>query len=97
VLQARHFLGRQQCRTFGDTRSRVGAVIEHMFVINLDREPDRWSRMVDEVDSVLDASRFHLQIESLACRPWMQSALADYMVHSPLSLRHCAMIAVAGS
>lgn len=31
-------------------------MIEHVFVINLDRQSDRWSRMVDELDRVLDAS-----------------------------------------
>ncbi|MEX2111196.1 MAG: family 16 glycosylhydrolase [Gemmatimonadaceae bacterium] len=31
-------------------------MIEHVFVINLDREPNRWSRMVEELDRVLDAS-----------------------------------------
>ena len=60
TLHARRFLGRQQCRTFGDTRSSDSAMIEHVFVINLDREPDRWNRMVDELDHVLDASGFPL-------------------------------------
>ena len=56
ALRARNFFGRQQSQTFGDPQRSDCAAIEHVFVINLDRQPDRWSRMVDELDRVLDAS-----------------------------------------
>src|SRR5262249_7749103 len=36
------------------------ASIEHVYVINLDRQPERWIRMIDELDCVLDASGFPL-------------------------------------
>lgn len=56
ALRSRSIFGRQQSRTFRDPQRRDGAAIEHVFVINLDREPRRWSRMVDELGRVLDAS-----------------------------------------
>jgi GR25 family glycosyltransferase involved in LPS biosynthesis len=56
ALRARRLLGRQRCAAFGDSAARGLPTIEHVYVINLDRQPDRWRRMVEELDSVLDAS-----------------------------------------
>ncbi len=54
ALRTRRFFGNRRCRTFGG--SHGGAAIEHIFVINLDRQPNRWRRMIDELDHVLDSS-----------------------------------------
>lgn len=56
ALRTRRLLGRQRCGTFGDSPIRVGRPIGHVYVINLDRQPERWRRMVDELDNVLDSS-----------------------------------------
>lgn len=57
ALWTRHVLGKQQCRVFGEPRhAPTKAAVGRIFVINLDRQPHRWHRMVDELNRVLDAS-----------------------------------------
>lgn len=63
ALQTRRFLGNQRSRTFRDP-SDLGAAIEHIFVINLDRQPSRWRRIIEELDHVLDASGLPLSQRS---------------------------------
>lgn len=63
ALQTRRFLGNQRSKTFRDS-SVHGAAIEHIFVINLDRQPRRWQRIVEELDHVLDASGLPLSQRS---------------------------------
>jgi GR25 family glycosyltransferase involved in LPS biosynthesis len=54
-LRALSFLPRQRCMTFGDgvdaSQSKVGPI----FVINLDRQPSRWTDMVSQLSRVLDS------------------------------------------
>lgn len=55
-LRLRYFLPRRQCTRFlnlSDTRqSGIGPV----YVINLDRQPNRWADMLRELDRIVDAS-----------------------------------------
>lgn len=55
-LSMRFLLGRQQCLAFGNAAIKREAAIEHIFVINLDRQQKRLRRINDELQSVLDAS-----------------------------------------
>ena len=54
ALEGRRLLPRQRCRAFGpaDGVERI----ERIYVINLDREPDRWRVMKRELGQVLDSS-----------------------------------------
>lgn len=55
-LNCRRLLPRRKCRAFGVRGDEKGIGIEKVYVINLDREPGRWSRMKQELRQVLDSS-----------------------------------------
>ena len=55
-LTLRRLLPRRKCRTFGVIDAAKGPRIEKVYVINLDREPGRWSRMEQELRHILDSS-----------------------------------------
>ena len=55
-LRLRKLLSRQKCRTFGVQGANRGLGIEKIYVINLDREPGRWSRIKQELRHILDSS-----------------------------------------
>jgi GR25 family glycosyltransferase involved in LPS biosynthesis len=55
-LALRRLLPRRKCRTFGVHGPEKGLGIEKIYVINLDREPGRWSRMEQELSRILDSS-----------------------------------------
>ncbi|MEQ1936491.1 MAG: glycosyltransferase family 25 protein, partial [Fimbriimonadaceae bacterium] len=52
----RTLLPRRKCRTFGIQGAENSPAIEKIFVINLDREPGRWSKMVRELRHILESS-----------------------------------------
>ena len=54
-LKCRSCLPRQRCRTFLGASDAQQSGIGPIFVINLDRQPDRWTSMVRELDCILDA------------------------------------------
>ena len=56
LLTLRRLLPKRKCRTFGVQGGEKGPRIEKVYVINLDREPGRWSKMEDELRRVLDSS-----------------------------------------
>ncbi len=56
-LALRKFLPKQKCQTFGTSGAEVGSKIEKIYVINLDREPGRWSKMKEELSLILDSSK----------------------------------------
>lgn len=50
------FLPKQKCQTFSTQGAQKGPRIEKVYVINLDREPSRWSKMRQELRRILDSS-----------------------------------------
>ena len=54
-LQCRSRLPRQRCPTFLGASDLQKSGIGPIFVINLDRQPNRWTDMVRELDRILDA------------------------------------------
>ena len=54
-MKLRRLLPRQRCRTFGTPNQSEQPRIEKIFVINLDRRPDRWAEMERELRHVVDA------------------------------------------
>src|SRR5260370_39475377 len=55
-LTLRRLTRRRKCRTFGVHGARKRPVVEKVYVINLDREPGRWSEMEQELSHILDSS-----------------------------------------
>jgi GR25 family glycosyltransferase involved in LPS biosynthesis len=55
-LTLRRLLPRRKCQTFGVQGTEKGPGIEKVYVINLDREPGRWSKMKQELRHILDSS-----------------------------------------
>ena len=55
-LSLRKLLPRRKCRTFGLQGAENRPGIEKIYVINLDREPDRWSKIEQELRHILDSS-----------------------------------------
>jgi len=56
ALRARWLFGKQICRTFNDSgQETTSPAIEHIYVINLDRQINRWDQMKQELSYVLDA------------------------------------------
>jgi len=50
----RRILPKQRSKAFGPRRNSGGQTIEKIFVINLDREPDRWFRVKKELRRIRD-------------------------------------------
>ena len=59
-LTLRRLLPRQECQTFGVQSTEKGSRIEKVYVINLDREPGRWSKVEQELRHILDSSGVEL-------------------------------------
>jgi hypothetical protein len=55
-LALRRLLPRRKCRTFGVHRAEQAPGVGKIYVINLDREPGRWSKMEQELRHILDSS-----------------------------------------
>ncbi|MEX2491670.1 MAG: family 16 glycosylhydrolase [Nitrospirales bacterium] len=55
--KCRRLLPRQQSDTFGSSTEPEPHRIGRVYVINLDRQPDRWTEVRRELDRVLDSSR----------------------------------------
>lgn len=54
-LALRRLLPKQKCQTFSIQGAQKGPRIEKVYVINLDRESNRWSRMQQELRRILDS------------------------------------------
>lgn len=57
ALKSRRLLPRQQSHTFGPSTESERNRIAGIYVINLDRQPDRWAEVIRELNQVLDSSR----------------------------------------
>ena len=55
-LKARRLLPRKNCQTFGPSNAKERSRIERIYVINLDRQSDRWAEIGRELSHVLDSS-----------------------------------------
>lgn len=56
-LRARKFLAKKKCRAFYQVENEsISNNIEHIYVINLDRQPQRWKQVIGELSQVLDAN-----------------------------------------
>ena len=55
-LTLRRLLPKRKCRAFGVQGAEKGRRIEKVYVINLDREPGRWSKIEQELRRILDSS-----------------------------------------
>jgi len=55
-LNLRRLLPRRKCRTFGVPDAEGCRRIEKVYVINLDRQPGRWSKLEQELRHILDSS-----------------------------------------
>lgn len=61
ALQGRWLLNKQICKTFGQAQNGTSPhTIEHIYVINLDRQLHRWKQIKKELSYVLDASKIPL-------------------------------------
>lgn len=54
VMKCRRLLPKKKSVAFGSLSTKKQPQIEHIYVINLKRQPDRWSRMEQELSHVLD-------------------------------------------
>eukprot|EP00456_Euglypha_rotunda_P079269 TRINITY_DN760_c0_g1_i6.p1 TRINITY_DN760_c0_g1~~TRINITY_DN760_c0_g1_i6.p1 ORF type:complete len:606 (+),score=21.06 TRINITY_DN760_c0_g1_i6:810-2627(+) len=59
-LKLRSLLPRRNCQSFGVQCEENGPGIEKVYVINLDRETGRWSKMEQELKCILDSSGTNL-------------------------------------
>lgn len=58
VLQARWLFGKKICKTFNQVYDKSSlASIEHIYVINLDRQQHRWKQIQQELSYILDATK----------------------------------------
>jgi GR25 family glycosyltransferase involved in LPS biosynthesis len=55
-LNLRRLLPRRKCRTFGVPDAEECHRIQKIYVINLDRQPERWSELEQELRHLLDSS-----------------------------------------
>ena len=55
-LTFRRLLPKRKCKTFSVQSSSKIPAIDKIYVINLDREQDRWSKMKQELKYILDSS-----------------------------------------
>ncbi len=55
-LRLRRFLPKEKCRAFGTSSTEGCPGIEKIYVINLDRQPDRWAKIERELRCVVDSS-----------------------------------------
>jgi GR25 family glycosyltransferase involved in LPS biosynthesis len=55
-MSLRRLLPKRKCQTFGFHHSKKSSVIEKVYVINLDREPGRRSKIEQELRHILDSS-----------------------------------------
>lgn len=53
-LVVRRVFPRQKCRAFGESTKSDQLLIDKIYVINLDREPSRWTKMNQELRQILD-------------------------------------------
>jgi len=57
ALRAKKLLGAKKCIAFDRVENEsISDGIEHIYVINLERQPQRWKQVIEELSQVLDAN-----------------------------------------
>lgn len=56
IMKCRRIFPKRKSIAFGSVDTKNQSKIEHIYVINLDRQPDRWTNMEQELRQVLDNS-----------------------------------------
>jgi hypothetical protein len=85
ALKCRRLLPRQQCHTLGPSNAKKRQRIEQIYVINLDRQPDRWTEMSKELSQFLDSSgaeltKLTVRYPAVDARSFAQALICDYEV-----------------
>ena len=60
AIICRRVLPKNKCRAFGFSNTKERPKIESIYVINLNRQPDRWAEMERELKLVLDSSGYEI-------------------------------------
>ena len=60
LLKLRRLLPREKCQAFGAPDTKGWRRIERIYVINLNRQPDRWAEIERELRHFLDATGIEL-------------------------------------
>jgi len=82
ALRCRRLLPRQQSDTLGPSNAKEQQRIERIYVINLDRQPDRWREITRELSRVLDTSgteltRLTVRYAAVDARSFAQPPVRD--------------------
>lgn len=78
-LALRRLLPKRRCQAFAVRAAWKGSVINRIYVINLDREQDRWSHMEKELKHILDSSG----VEILKLTERYAAVDANQFAHEP--------------
>lgn len=79
-MSLRRFLPKQKSQTFDSVKAKESLGVERIYVINLDRQRDRWRDMQRELALVLDASQ--TELTELAVR-YSAVDVRDFVVFPP--------------
>lgn len=60
AMKCRRLFPKEKSLAFGSLRTKERPKIEHIYVINLQRQPDRWSKVKQELSRVLDCGGVQL-------------------------------------
>jgi len=82
-LNIRYLFGKQICKTFHQYQENK---VSHIYVINLDRQVNRWNKMKRELSYILDASRIPLSrstshISAVDAREFDKTTEADDVIN----------------
>ena len=86
-LQCRSRLPRQRCPTFLGASDAQQSGIGPIFVINLDRQTNRWTDMVRELDCILDAPASRSQSASFDTPHVTRRSILQNSLMAPMSTR----------
>ncbi len=86
-LQCRYRLPRQRCPTFLGASDAQQSGIGPIFVINLDRQTNRWTDMVRELDCILDASGKPLSERAVDTSHVTRRSILQNSLMAPMSTR----------
>ena len=72
----------RQCQTFGPSNAKEQQRIERIYIINLDRQPDRWIEISRELNRILDSSgtelaKLTVRYPAVDARSFVQPHLED--------------------